>query len=457
MAVHKRSDLGTILDEIARGAPKQIYLCCGERYLSRQAAASIEQAFLEHGGGTSHAIDGAAEDPARIFSRLQSLSLLPGWQIYRVSDSRLFLSRAVGPELWDKALAAHQDNKPASAARYLAQLLALAALTGEEPGVFAALSDQQWQAAFGFSRPTDSPAWADEIIARHHPPAPAGGGESVERLISAMENGFPGRNVLLLLAETVDKRTRFYNAIKKHGQVIDCSIAEGASRAAQDQQKSIVRELAAATLKEFGKTIEPQVLEQLFERVGCHPVAVVKEMEKLALFADERRQITGADLDLLVGRTREEAVFELSEAVAARNTPRALITLDHLLRDGVHALAVIATLRNFLRRLLIFRSLQLLPQPAWSRSMSSSQFQNSYLPALKDTGRWPEMLTGHPYALFMGFGKAADWSLPTLKHCLSRLLEAEFRLKGAPLPAHIILEEMLVSLTAPAAARAPAR
>jgi len=262
---------------------------------------------------------------------------------------------------------------------------------------------------------------------------------------------------LLLLAETVDKRKRLYNAIKKHGQIIDCSIAEGASRAAQDQQKSVVRELATATLKEFGKTIEPQVLEQLFERVGCHPVAVVREMEKLALFADERRQITGADLDLLVGRTREEAVFELSEAVAARNTSQALVTLHRLLRDGIHALAIIATLRNFLRRLLIFRSLQLLPQPAWSRSMSSSQFQSSYLPALKDTGRWPEQLTGHPYALYMSFGKAADWPLPTLKHCLTRLLEAEFRIKGAPLPTHIILEEMLVSMTAPATPHATQR
>ena len=457
MAVHKRSDLGKVLDEIARGAPAQTYLCCGERYLCRQAAASIEQAFSEQNGSTSHVIDGAAEDPARILSRLQSLSLLPGWQIYRISDSRLFLSRAVGPELWDKARAAHQDGKTESAARYLAQLLALAALTGEQPGIFTALSDQQWQAAFGFSRPTDDPAWADEIIGRHRPPAPAGGGDAGERLISAIENGFPGRNVLLLLAETVDKRKRLYNAIKKHGQIIDCSIAEGASRAAQDQQKSVVRELATATLKEFGKTIEPQVLEQLFERVGCHPVAVVREMEKLALFADERRQITGADLDLLVGRTREEAVFELSEAVAARNTSQALITLHHLLRDGIHALAIIATLRNFLRRLLIFRSLQLLPQPAWNRSMSSSQFQSSYLPALKDTGRWPEQLTGHPYALFMSFSKAADWPLPTLKHCLTRLLEAEFRIKGAPLPTHIILEEMLVSMTAPATPHATQR
>jgi DNA polymerase III subunit delta len=449
MAVHNRSDLSDVLDEIARGTPKPVYLCCGERYLCQQTAGQLEQAFLEQGSGTCHSIDGATEDTARILSRLHSLSLLPGWQIYRISDSRLFLSRNVGPDLWEKACKAHQDSKTETAARYLAQLLALAALSGEEAGIFSALSGEHWQSAFGFARPAEDLSWADEVFNRHRPAVPTGGNDATEKLILAIEKGFPGRNILLLLAETVDKRKRLYTAIKKHGQVIDCSIAEGASRAAQDQQKNIVRELAVATLKEFGKTIDPQVLEHLFERIGCHPVAVVRETEKLALFADERTQITGADLDLLVGRTREEAIFELSEALAARNTSQALIILHHLLRDGIHALAIIATLRNFLRRLLILRSLQLLPHPAWSRSMNSAQFQNSYLPALKDTGRWPELLKGHPYALFMSFAKAADWSPSTLKRCLTRLMEAEFRLKGAPLPAQIILEEMLVSMVSP--------
>ncbi|MBE0584920.1 MAG: DNA polymerase III subunit delta [Desulfofustis sp.] len=450
MAVHDRSDLSTILDEIVRGTPRPVYLCCGERYLCQQAAGQIEQAFLEHGSGTCHVIDGAAEDTSRMLSRLQSLSLLPGWQIYRISDSRLFLSRNVGPDLWDKACRAHQDNKTETAARYLAQLLALAALSSEEAGIFSALSGEHWQTAFGFARPTEDLSWADEIINRYHPPVPTGSNDATEKLIAAIEKGFPGRNVLLLLAETVDKRKRLYAAIKKYGQVIDCGIAEGASRAAQDQQKHIVRELAVATLKEFGKTIEPQVLEHLFERIGCHPVAVVRETEKLALFADELTQITRADLDLLVGRTREEAIFELSEALAARKAAQSLIILHHLLRDGIHALAIIATLRNFLRRLLIFRSLQLLPQPVWSRSMSSAQFQNSYLPALKETGRWPDLLKGHPYALFMSFVKAADWSPSTLKRSLTRLMEAEFRLKGTPLPAQLILEEMLVSMISPA-------
>ncbi len=445
MAIHKRAALDGVINAIATQAPSQIYLCFGERYLCRQAAGHIEQALLDRFGGAVHSIDGATEDGARLLSRLQSFSLLPGKQIYRVSDTRLFLSKNVGADLWEKALKNHQDNNPDAAARHLASLLALASLGTEEPGVFSALSAEQWQSAFGFTRPGDDPSWADRLISERRPPS-AAVSDSGEAVIAAIEKGFPAQNILLLLAENVDKRKRLFTCIKKHGEIIDCCVAEGVTRAAQEEQKQVVRELAAVTLQEFDKHIEPKVLEQLFERIGFHPIAVVREVEKLALYADDRQQITAADLDLLVGRTREDAVFELTEALGLGHGSRCLTVLHRLLRDGIHSLAIIATLRNYLRRLLIFRALQLQPQPAWQQGMSSAEFQNSYLPALKETGAWPDLLKGHPYALYMSFGRAADWSLVNLKRSLSLLLAAEYQLKGSSLPQRLILEELLLSL-----------
>jgi DNA polymerase III subunit delta len=103
-------------------------------------------------------------------------------------------------------------------------------------------------------------------------------------------------------------------------------------------------------------------------------------------------------------------------------------------------------MRNFLRRLLIFRSLQLLPEPVWRQGMSVQQFQGTYLPALKELGEWPALLKGHPYALFMSFTKAAEYSCSDLKDRLSLLLEAEFRLKGSSLPQDIVLEELFLTM-----------
>ena len=119
--------------------------------------------------------------------------------------------------------------------------------------------------------------------------------------------------------------------------------------------------------------------------------------------------------------------------------------LDHLRSDAVHPLAIIASLRNYLRRLLIFRSLQNRETPPWS-AMSSNDFQKMYLPALKETGVWPDLLKGHPYALYVGFNKASQQSSGNLKKALILLLEAEFKLKGSPIPGRIVIEELLLSL-----------
>ncbi len=115
MPLHKRKELHTLLEGIKAGNHKQLYLCFGERYLCRQSAEQIEQAFLQRGAGAVHSIDGSAEDNGRILSRILSFSLLPGIQIYRVKDSNLFLSKDISAQIWEKALTAHQQNKPKSA------------------------------------------------------------------------------------------------------------------------------------------------------------------------------------------------------------------------------------------------------------------------------------------------------------------------------------------------------
>ena len=446
MALHKRTDIEPLLEEIRGGRHKQVYLCFGERYLCRQAGNSIEQELVKSTNTTINSVDGSTEDNSKIVSRALSYSLLPGLQVIRVVDSRLFLSRAVGSAIWDKALKAQQNGRTSAAVRHLTSLLALVSIKIEGNQMFTELSADQWQKLFGFSRPDQDLSWADNLILESSPTASTPVDDAGARLIQAIENGLPAGNILLITAENVDKRKKLFLSIKKQGEIIDCSIAEGASRAARNEQKDVVREMALQTLGEIGKTIEPKALEALFERIGFHPVAVVMEVEKLALFIDERERITMADLEQLVGRTREDAIFELTEAFGRKDTARTMIILNHLLEDGIHELAIIASVRNYLRRMLIFRALQQLDSPLWQQRMNANDFQNNYLPALKNSGAWPDLLKGHPYALFMSFSKAAEFSVTTLKHSLGLLLEAEFRLKSSPLPRSIVLEELLISL-----------
>ena len=446
MPIRKRAELHTLLSDIEKGRRKQLYLCFGERYLCRQTADLIEETLVKTSTGTVHTIDGSAEENNRILSRILSFSLLPGIQIYRVNDSNLFLSKNIGSQIWDKALQAHQQNNSRSAARHLLDLLKTAAITPEGAPVFSGISSDQWQKLFGFAHPGDNLGWADRLLANSARQPLLSPGTDADRFFAATEAGLPAHNIVLLTTENMDKRTKLYGSIKKHGEIVDCSVAPGSSRHAVREQKDVVKEMVATTLAQYDKTIEPRALELLFERVGFHPVAVVMEVEKLALFTDERKKISLGDIELLVARTREDAIFQLTEALGNKDRAASLSIFNNLIRDGIHSLAVLASIRNYFRKLLIFRSLMLGSDPPWMRNMTAGSFQNHYLPALKEKGVWGDLLGGHPYALFMSFSKASEFSVSVLQRSLCLVLEAEYRLKGSPIPHTIVLETLLLSL-----------
>ncbi len=113
----------------------------------------------------------------------------------------------------------------------------------------------------------------------------------------------------------------------------------------------------------------------------------------------------------------------------------------------MHGLVIVASLRNYTRKHLLFKAMQLSSSPQWRHGMQLREFQQKYLPMLKENDAWQPHLSAHPYALFLGFTKAAEFSSGALKLRLKRILQAEYRLKGSPVPQKIVLEELVFSLT----------
>ncbi len=448
MPLIKRSDLARKKPDDLDLEKNQIILLCGERYLCKKAADHIEKMLLD-GGGTVHLIDGDTENPEKILARVKSFSLLPGRQVYRVVDCALFHSRTVAADIWKKAVAAAQAKNRQTAMRHIVALAGLGVVATESETPFSELEPTQWQDGFDFTKPSEDLSWADRLLIEARGTGRLNTtrtGSIVDRYIEAFSSAIPPANFLLLLAETVDKRQKLFTFIKKNGLVVDCSVATGAAKAAQNEQKEVLREMVVQTLREFDKDIAPDALEIFFERVGFHPVAMVRETEKLALFVDDRQRITTADVNEMVARTREDALFELTDAFGKNQVSRTLTILQRLQDNSIHPLAILATMRNYLRKLLILRSIQLQPEPSYYSQMNARQFQNEYLPALKKNEQYSEYLKGHPYALFMSFSQAAKYSCSHLKKLLCLLLEAEYRLKGSQLPQRIILEELFLTM-----------
>lgn len=450
MSLIKRNDLPALLqsqDSEKEFDDVKIYLFFGERYLCREAADTLLKHLLSEdtSSGSVNNIDGDREDAGKTLGQLMNFSLLPGRQIFRVTDSRLFHSKNVASAVWSRIVQARDAGKEHSCRRQLLSFVALGGLTADE--TLADMSAAQWQTVFGFAKPSGELSWVDEVLATATGSGTKiNGGDMAARYVEAFSKGIPPANILILTAESVDKRKQLFKYIKEKGLIVDCSVDSGAGSVAQKGQQAVLREMVAKSLAGFQKTMQPDALKLLFERVGFHPVAVVMETEKLALFVGDRDLITVEDVEAMVGRTREDALFELTDAFGKRQGARTLVLLNRLLDNGVHGLAILATMRNYLRKMLVFRSLQLQSAPMWHSGMNAGQFQKEYLPALKEQGEWAELLKGHPYALFMSFSKAQEFSCSALKTFLGLLLQAEFRMKGSPLAQEVVLEELFMTL-----------
>ena len=441
MPVYDRSKLNELLAEISKEAPSAILLF-GEHTLCRQAADKIAETLK----GTVHAIDGDSEDQNSTLAKLRSFSLLGGRQIYRVNGSRLFLSKNVAESIWKKVVKAWTDGNADKAARQLRAMLEAGGLTAQDDP--ASLSSEQWKKCFGFAKPADSLSWTATLLADapQNSPSARASGDAGEQLLAALEAGIPKNNTLLLLVEDLDKRKKLYKAFSAKFPVLDLSVEGGSSSQAKKAQEGVLREQISQTLRSLGKRMSGEVMDELLERVGFHPAAVVTETEKLALSIGDAPQITLDDLNLMVGRTREDAVFELTEAVGNRNLEKALLIAARLQENGIHALAVLATLRNFTRNLLLFRSLLEQEQYQYRPGLSPKIFQEQCLPLLKANPRWQSELSGHPFALYMKFKTAAAFSLPQLRAWLGLILAADRRLKGSPVAAETVLQHLLLSL-----------
>jgi len=446
MAQLKRSELLSKLQEATFPFTSQVFLFFGERFLCRETADLVQDRLLQQQPGAVHSVDGDEEDPGQTLARLMSFSLLPGRQLYRVSNSRIFLSKTVVSEIWAKAVQSYAAGRPNPALRQLQAMVQAVELNIDGPSPLSEIPPQEWQKIFNFNKPEEDLTWADSLLSQAKEVTRQNKGNLADRYIQAFDKKLPAGNILLLTAETVDKRHRLFTYIKKKGVVVDCSVAQGSNAAAQNEQKTVLTEMMQKTLRELNKKIEPKAAEIFFERVGVHPVAVVTETEKLAHFVGDRALITCNDLETMVARNREDALYELTDAFSKRQAGRTLNILSRLLEQGGHSLAILATMRNFLRKQLVFRSLQMCPSPVWRRGMNANEFQNRYLPDLKAQGQSAELLQGHPYALFMSFTKASEYSCAGLKRWMSMLLDAEYRLKGSPLPPQLVLEELFISL-----------
>ncbi len=139
--------------------------------------------------------------------------------------------------------------------------------------------------------------------------------------------------VLVLEASALDKRLRLFKALSKNAKTT--LLVE----LVMDRDHAV--ELALATAKEMGATMDREAATLLADAVNIEPARIRIEVEKLSLYVQKTKKITPRDVEALVVDARKHTVWELGDMLADSRREAALDFLDSLIRDGDKTAALV--------------------------------------------------------------------------------------------------------------------
>jgi len=267
--------------------------------------------------------------------------------------------------------------------------------------------------------------------------------EALEKLAEILSGGLPESTRFLLSAIDVDKRRSFYKGLAKLGKVEVFDKVDATKSGWEEEAAALAREQAG----HHGLRISGEALELFTLSTGGDRRVMANEFEKLDLFLGaERRDVTAGDVRELVPLSRAGIVFELGNALAARNLSRSLAILEQLLFQGespigILLVAIIPTVRSLLivKDLMTRHKLSRPQQPFFFGKTLERlpEAAIAHLPRKKDG-------TVNAYVLGLAAIHAHRYDMAELHAALGACLEANACLVTSSMEPEVVLSQLLI-------------
>ncbi len=444
--------LESVLRDIAKGKGAPCYLLYGdEDFLVEEALGKIVDALIpEQDRDLSlFMMDDESGGVHAVCEALLTPSLIPGPKAVVLRKTRLFYSKTSVPELVRKIADTVETDLP-SAARNFMVLLDLAGWSLEhlrDEG-WRRISDEQWRELAGEEGAAERQKWLPRVLEhciahglgdRARP----GGTEPLEELLAA---GLPEGHVLVVTADAVDRRKKLFRVMADRGVVLAFLQTRSETR-----RRGLMMENLREKLARNGKTLSPEAWVALGKKTGFRLRDSAEALDLLITYTGERAEIATADVEAVIGRTRDDTVFDLTEALAAGDLQKALASLGDLLYQGVHPLVILAMITREIRFLLHGKVLLLSGRLVGFRAdMDFGRFQRAVYPSVKECqaelGRGSTLAGQHPYVIYNALRNSARHSQGELLARMERVLRADVAMKSTGGDARLLLERLLIDL-----------
>jgi DNA polymerase-3 subunit delta len=274
--------------------------------------------------------------------------------------------------------------------------------------------------------------------------------ETLNEVADELKN-FKWQNVRLLIsAGKVDKRKTFFKTLDKIG-----SVESFAALSADDKDWVERAEVAARTaIRERKKEISEEALSELVSRVGPNARQLETEIEKLSLFAGDRKKIEFADVAAICSRNKTARAFALGDALGDRDLPRLLKRLDEELWETKFdskksEIGLLYGLIGKVRAMLLLKEML---REGWIKpEMDYNRFkaQLERVPAEKlPADRRFNPLALNPYVLYKALPQVKKYGSVELVRAMDLLLRCNQRLVSSGLDGALVLQQALTQIVA---------
>jgi DNA polymerase-3 subunit delta len=162
------------------------------------------------------------------------------------------------------------------------------------------------------------------------------GGRDPELLAAYVEH--PSPSTCLVLAGTKpDFRRKPFAAIRKEGGAFEFRPLH------EDDAGAWIE----ARVVRAGRTIAPAAAKLLTSIVGTSLRDLQNEIDKLLIFAADRKELSETDVAAVAGVSREFSIFELQKALGNLQTGRAMMIMERMLESGERVPMIVASLTTF--------------------------------------------------------------------------------------------------------------
>lgn len=444
--------LDKVLKDLKKGVFHPCYLLYGEEeYLVKDATQKIIDLIIPDKADRDFnlfIVDGDQQDIGSVCESLQTIPLFPARKIILLKDTSVFQSKETAPEII-RNIKDYIDKDPSRACRYFLTLLRIAGWSLKDfyDEGWKRISNDQWQSITGTSDTTQREDWIPKVIDLCiQRGMEEKSSNETDRLSNLLKSGIPEEIHLILTASAVDRRKSLFRIISELGVVMNFPKIKGDLK-----QRNMLQEMANKTLRDHGKALSSDAWKAIGRKTGFNLRDAMGAIEQIVDYTGDSNVVEEKDIEEIVGKTKETAVFDLTAALVEKDTQKALITLDALFKQGVNHILILSVLAREIRMLIhakiLIKALSIKPL---THEFDYNRFLKSIHPVIKERaksmGLQGSLANQNPYVMFMAIKNSTTFSFENLRLYLQKLVDMDVSFKSTPRDPRISLEHFIIEV-----------